>query len=42
MDGAGSGLDYEALASGLVRDGLAHRSGRSLVLGPDPKPGPGA
>lgn len=28
--------DYEALTAGLERDGLAHRSGRMLVLGPRP------
>jgi A/G-specific adenine glycosylase len=27
-------VDYDALTDGLARDGLLHRSGRSLVLGP--------
>jgi A/G-specific adenine glycosylase len=31
---AGAGLDYEALTAGLARDGLLHRSGGGLVLGP--------
>jgi A/G-specific adenine glycosylase len=35
-----SDLDYLAITGGLVRDGLAHRSGRSLGLGPSPTPVP--
>jgi A/G-specific adenine glycosylase len=31
---AESGLDYVTLTTGLVRDGLVHRSGRGLGLGP--------
>jgi A/G-specific adenine glycosylase len=33
----GSGLAYEAVRAGLERDGLAHRTGRSLALGPTPR-----
>lgn len=35
LDGTLPATEYEALTEGLARDGLLHRSGRSLVLGPD-------
>ncbi|HET9497125.1 MAG TPA: A/G-specific adenine glycosylase [Candidatus Limnocylindria bacterium] len=34
VGGTVDAADYEALTEGLARDGLLHRSGRSLVLGP--------
>ena len=34
LDGKVPEADYRALIAGLARDGLLHRSGRSLVLGP--------
>lgn len=37
-----NGTDYQLLTDGLVRDGLLHRSGRSLVLGPRPGSGSGS
>jgi A/G-specific adenine glycosylase len=36
---SGADLDYRSVTGGLMRDGLVHRSGRSLVLGPGATPG---
>jgi A/G-specific adenine glycosylase len=35
----GANVDYRSVTGGLLRDGLVHRSGRSLMLGPSAAPG---
>jgi A/G-specific adenine glycosylase len=36
----GPGADYRSLTAGLIRDGLVHRQGRGLALGPALQPAP--
>jgi A/G-specific adenine glycosylase len=41
LDRDAPGADYRALTVGLIRDGLVHRAGRGVALGPALQPAPG-